>query len=144
MIISTDKLYKYINIIHYEMNDIDIIIKLQRIIKNKLLIKKFNTNTLYCCGIDNIDEVISQNILVLFDDRRKLYEYEYWNEYEKKKYSYNYLVIKKKGDILIKDILIYMMNDSFYCNDDKIFNNHIFLEGFDKITDVQYSVFCGS
>ena len=128
MIISTDKLYKYINIIHYEMNDIDIIIKLQRIIKNKLLIKKFNTNTLYCCGIDNIDEVISQNILVLFDDRRKLYEYEYWNEYEKKKYSYNYLVIKKKGDILIKDILIYMMNDSFYCNDDKIFKAQTLLE----------------
>jgi len=124
----------------------NIIINLQNRIRNKQLIKKFDNETdyNYCMDYEDLEEVIGRDNIIIFDDRRDLYEFEYWNDEEKNKYSYNYLHINKMGEIKIKDVLRCMIHDSFYNNNNNLYNNHIFLEGFDKTTDIQYNIGCGS
>jgi len=100
------------------------------------VIKTFEINTnYYYCGDNDIDTIMGKNNIIIYDNRKKI---KYYNDLYHEQ-QYNYLHISKLGDITLKDIIVKMSVCPFYI-DPFINNEYVFLEGFDKITDVQYNV----
>lgn len=102
------------------------------------VINKFEYYTkFHYCIYEDIDTILGKDNLIIFDDRKNLKCYNFLEHNQK----YNYLWIQK-NEIKIKDIIISMTNDLFY-KDLSYNNEYIFLEGFEKITEVQYKPIFG-
>ena len=100
------------------------------------IIKEFENNTnIYYCIYEDINTVIGKNNIIIYDDRKKIIGYD--DLYHEQKY--NYLHVNKIGNITIKDIILKMSKYYFYI-DSFINNEYIFLEGFDKVSEVQYNI----
>jgi hypothetical protein len=111
-----------------------IIPKYQNIIRDKQLINKFDSISIYyyCMELYNLSFILGKNKIVIQD---------YNNDYNK----YQFCIIKE-GNITIRDVIKKMSNITFYKNR-YISSNHIFLEGFDKVENKNiniWSVYCGS
>ena len=103
------------------------------------IIQKYEEITKYhYCIYDDINTTLGKNNLIIYDNRKNLKYYKELFNNQK----YNYLHINKNGDIKIKDIIISMTTDSFY-SDFTFYNEYIFLEGFEKVTEVQYKPIYG-
>ena len=103
------------------------------------IINKFEYYTrFHYCVYEDIETIIGKNNLIIFDDRKYLKYYNYLDHCQK----YNYLHVFKKNEIKIKDIIISMTKDPYY-KDLSFENEYIFLEGFEKMTEVQYKPIFG-
>ena len=98
--------------------------------------------------IKQLDETFTEKKdIIIKDDRANEFNYYYSNlpKNELPKYV-DYLVIKQKNDtpITLRQVLTEMSDSLHYNNDIVKGDDHIFLEGFDKTTDIEYSAFFGS
>jgi hypothetical protein len=96
--------------------------------------------------LDKLDEpYITQDIIIIKDDRT--YGYYYSNcEPEHKKKFINNMVIRsyKTNKITLRQILNKMIKNKHYSNEIVQSDDHNFLEGFDKINDNLYMPSFGS
>tara|TARA_B110000285_G_C14763357_1_gene440571 strand:- start:88 stop:486 length:399 start_codon:yes stop_codon:yes gene_type:complete len=103
-----------------------------------------------CCidDIKELDEVFTKNKnIIIKDDRANESNYYYSNLNKNELAQYvDYLVIKQKDDvpITLRQILTEMSNSLHYNKSIIMEDFHRFLEGFDKMTDVEYLASFGS
>ena len=98
--------------------------------------------------IKQLDETFTEKKdIIIKDDRANEFNYYYSNLPKNELPQYvDYLVIKQKNDtpITLRQVLTGMSDSLHYNNDIVKGDDHIFLEGFDKTTDIEYSAFFGS
>ena len=100
------------------------------------IINNFENKTgYYYCVYEDIEKILGKDNIIIFDDRKYIQDYDDLNHEQK----YIYLHISKKGDIKIKDVIEKMTYCYFYL-DDTFQNDFIFLENFNKKTDIQYNL----
>lgn len=100
------------------------------------IINNFENKTgYYYCVYEDIEKILGKDNIIIFDDRKYIPDYDDLNH----ELKYNYLHISKKGDIKIKDVLA-KMSKSFFYLDYSINNEYVFLENFNKKTDIQYNL----
>ena len=99
-------------------------------------------------SIKELDEVFTEEKdIIIKDNRANEFNYYYSNLENNDLSQYvDYLVIKQKNDtpITLRQVLTEMSESLHYNNDIVKGDDHIFLEGFDKTTDIEYSAFFGS
>ena len=98
--------------------------------------------------IKQLDETFTEKKDIIIKDGRinkSNYYYSNLNKNELAQYT-DYLVIKQKNDvpITLRQILTEMSNSTHYNNSIIMKDDHRFLEGFDKMTDIEYISCFGS
>jgi hypothetical protein len=98
--------------------------------------------------IKQLDETFTEKKdIIIKDDRANEFNYYYSNLNKNELAQYtNYLVIKQKNDvpITLRQILTEMSHSTHYNNSIIMKDDHRFLEGFDKMTDIEYISCFGS
>jgi len=101
------------------------------------------------CLIENIEELHTpfsyEDVIIIRDNRNESFVFENLEE-ELRNSLLNYTRVYKgdKPFISLKDIIISMINDPHYNNYLIIQDNHQFLEGFEKNSEIQYTACFGS
>ena len=98
--------------------------------------------------ISQLDEVFTKNKVIIIKDGRASESNYYYSNISKNELSHyvDYLVIKQKKNkpITLRQILTEMSSSLHYNNDTIIDDPHRFLEGFDKMTNIEYLASFGS
>ena len=114
--------------------------------------KEFSNMPFNISCIDNIEELdkpffdSTENLIIIKDDRCFGWCFENLPEDEKNKLL-NYTKIYKRPDafyISLRDVLEGMLRDKHYKNEYMVQDDHRFLEGWDKVDEVNFTVFFGS
>jgi len=97
-------------------------------------------------NIEELNKVFShEDVILIKDDRSLSYVFDNLTDAERNELvNYTRVFKGNKNFISLKDVILAMSDDLHYINEYIIQDNHCFLEGFDKNSEIQYTAFFGS